>query len=388
MKLSWFIATSSGRVPLRQLSYLDAVLTCDLLMSKPISTPSFTIFPSTSSDPEAYTEGTAKSARDFVMSLVANGRNLELYSGDRYMETVKGKKEEDQEVGVTMYSYEVHISKPKFPIVAKILSTPKSRDAMGKLVKEAACVHNFNLSVKVNAEEDTPPPPPATSATTAAAASALPADMSVMVAMAYSKMQSLERRVVQLESESTRKDKVISSLQKSVVDLHLKLAESNPDDRPPYYAFVYGTLKRGFFNYEKYLGEDAEFGGISSFVTSCKTAKPMKLVVGDFGIPYLLDEQDDDSVQVEGEIFEIDTEKRFHLDYLEGVGEVGDWYDRVKIPVIRDDNGEEQLIDAYISVGARGRVGLNRGVFSTYPMEIHDSEYVNKDGRAVEDEQE
>ena len=117
------------------------------------------------------------------------------------METVKGKKEEDQEVGVTMYSYEVHISKPKFPIVAKILSTPKSRDAMGKLVKEAACVHNFNLSVKVNAEEDTPPPPPATSATTAAAASALPADMSVMVAMAYSKMQSLEHRVVKLESE-------------------------------------------------------------------------------------------------------------------------------------------------------------------------------------------
>ena len=35
----------------------------------------------------------------------------------------------------------------------------------------------------------------------------------------------------------------------------------------------------------------------------------MKLVVGEFGIPYLLDEQDGDSVQVEGEIFEVDTEK-------------------------------------------------------------------------------
>ena len=53
----------------------------------------------------------------------------------------------------------------------------------------------------------------------------------------------------------------------------------------------------------------AEFGGTSSFVTTCKTANPMKLVVGEFGIPYLLDEQDGDSVQVEGEIFEVDTEK-------------------------------------------------------------------------------
>jgi len=32
-------------------------------------------------------------------------------------------------------------------------------------------------------------------------------------------------------------------------------------DPPPYYAFVYGTLKRGYFNYEKYLGDGAEFGG-------------------------------------------------------------------------------------------------------------------------------
>ena len=69
----------------------------------------------------------------------------------------------------------------------------------------------------------------------------------------------------------------------------------------------------------------------------------MKLVIGEFGIPYLLDEEDDSSVQVEGEIFEVDAEKRLHLDYLEGVGEVGDWYDRLKIPVIRDDNGEEQV---------------------------------------------
>ncbi|GMH52656.1 hypothetical protein TrRE_jg7578, partial [Triparma retinervis] len=35
---------------------------------------------------------------------------------------------------------------------------------------------------------------------------------------------------------------------------------------------------------------------------------------------------------------------------------------------------------------ARGLVGLSRGVFNTYTKQIHDSEYINRDGRAVEEE--
>ena len=87
MKLSWFVITSSGRCPLRQMKSAGAgaMLTYyyELQMLKPISTPSFSVFPSTSNAPEAYTQETVKSASNFVLSLEANGRNLELYSGDR-----------------------------------------------------------------------------------------------------------------------------------------------------------------------------------------------------------------------------------------------------------------------------------------------------------------
>eukprot|EP00520_Triparma_pacifica_P001745 CAMPEP_0118635740 /NCGR_PEP_ID=MMETSP0785-20121206/2237_1 /TAXON_ID=91992 /ORGANISM="Bolidomonas pacifica, Strain CCMP 1866" /LENGTH=312 /DNA_ID=CAMNT_0006526793 /DNA_START=249 /DNA_END=1185 /DNA_ORIENTATION=+ len=311
------------------------------------------------------------SARDLKLTFTANGRNVEFYSADRYIETMRGVKGDNGK-----FTYELHVPKPKFPIMAKIMSTPKSRDAGGKLVKEAAVLSSFSLSINVNEVEEAIPSPAArTSSSAAAPLSPLSppfppqAPLTFPPWLRWPTQPSSRRRVTALESESTRKDKVIAGLQKGLVELKVQL--SNDSSLPPYYAFVYGTLKRGYFNYDKYLGEKAEFGGTSSFITTCKTALPMKLVVGDFGIPYLLDEQDDNSVHVEGEMFEIDAEKRLHLDYLEGVDQVGDWYDRVKIPVIRDDSGEQQMIDAYVSVGSRGRVGLSRGVFSTYTKEIH-----------------
>mmetsp|Transcript_16414 Transcript_16414/g.33797 ORF Transcript_16414/g.33797 Transcript_16414/m.33797 type:complete len:395 (+) Transcript_16414:87-1271(+) len=383
--LSWFVVSSEGPHTLSLSSKIYSI-TPTLL---PLKTPYFSIFPSTSNAPKSYTEGTAMSARDLKLTFTANGRNVEFYSADRYIETMRGVKGDNGK-----FTYELHVPKPKFPIMAKIMSTPKSRDAGGKLVKEAAVLSSFSLSINVNEVEEAIPSPAARTSSSAAGPSVSsippvppsgPSDISSLVAMAYSTIQSLERRVTALESESTRKDKVIAGLQKGLVELKVQL--SNDSSLPPYYAFVYGTLKRGYFNYDKYLGEKAEFGGTSSFITTCKTALPMKLVVGDFGIPYLLDEQDDNSVHVEGEMFEIDAEKRLHLDYLEGVDQVGDWYDRVKIPVIRDDSGEQQMIDAYVSVGSRGRVGLSRGVFSTYTKEIHDAEYVNKDGHPLEEEE-
>lgn len=97
------------------------------------------------------------------------------------------------------------------------MSTPKSRDAGGKLVKEAAVLSSFSLSINVNEVEEAIPSPAARTSSSAAGPSVSsippvppsgPSDISSLVAMAYSTIQSLERRVTALESESTRKDKV------------------------------------------------------------------------------------------------------------------------------------------------------------------------------------
>ena len=75
--------------------------------------------------------------------------------------------------------------------------------------------------MNVNSQEDAIPSLAPRGA--AAAASQLPPDVTSMVAMAYSTIQSLERRVTQLESESTRKSKVISALQKGMVELKVQV---------------------------------------------------------------------------------------------------------------------------------------------------------------------
>ena len=63
--------------------------------------------------------------------------------------------------------------------------------------------------------------------------------------------------------------------------------------------FVYGTLKRGFHNH-RLLTESR-----ATFVATAKTRAPMRLVLGEYGIPYLMKEGDA-AGRVPGELWEVD----------------------------------------------------------------------------------
>lgn len=101
--------------------------------------------------------------------------------------------------------------------------------------------------------------------------------------------------------------------------------------------FVYGTLKRGYWNHRSYLG-DAEFIGEG------QTKK--EYAMAGRGVPYLIRSRTY-AAPIRGEVFEFDPSggalKR--LDRLEGA------YDRVR-GVIQMDNGKR--ITAYYYVGRCG----------------------------------
>jgi len=61
---------------------------------------------------------------------------------------------------------------------------------------------------------------------------------------------------------------------------------------------VYGTLKRGFFNNKLIASEGA------AFVKTAKTNRAFPLVVGDFGVPYLLPPRPGEGHRIEGELWE------------------------------------------------------------------------------------
>ena len=74
--------------------------------------------------------------------------------------------------------------------------------------------------------------------------------------------------------------------------------------------FVYGTLKRGFHNH-RLLTESR-----ATFVATAKTRAPMRLVLGEYGIPYLMKEGDA-AGRVPGELWEVDDAGLDALDVLE-----------------------------------------------------------------------
>ncbi|KDO24315.1 hypothetical protein SPRG_10390 [Saprolegnia parasitica CBS 223.65] len=96
-------------------------------------------------------------------------------------------------------------------------------------------------------------------------------------------------------------------------------------------VFVYGTLKRGFFNHDVYL-KPAEEKGKATFRGVATTAGPFPLVVGgDRCVPFLLDIPGE-GVPIQGELYTVDDACLQGLDILEAVA--SGYYKRVKIPVI------------------------------------------------------
>ncbi|KAG3033351.1 hypothetical protein PC121_g3098 [Phytophthora cactorum] len=97
------------------------------------------------------------------------------------------------------------------------------------------------------------------------------------------------------------------------------------------YVFVYGTLKRGLINYERYL-HPAELAGKAEFVGTGLTAcAEFHLVLNpDRSVPCLY-RTHTEGYQVPGEVYLVDADALAALDILEAVKD--NYYLREEIPV-------------------------------------------------------
>lgn len=85
---------------------------------------------------------------------------------------------------------------------------------------------------------------------------------------------------------------------------------------PTAYAFVYGTLKRGFSNY--WLMDDVVAKGHARFLGTARTKQKFPMVCGPYQVPFLID-LPAAGHHVRGELYEVDCHAIERLDDLEGV---------------------------------------------------------------------
>ena len=150
----------------------------------------------------------------------------------------------------------------------------------------------------------------------------------------------------------------------------------------PHRVFVYGTLKRGFYNH-RLLEEKS-----ASFVGTARTRDPMRLVLGEYGIPYLMPEGEA-SGPVVGELWRVDDDALDALDVLEGVDE--GMYVRVRLQLVLDASpGEPEPADVDAFGYVAGAESIARGVgdetcepIPAYDLETHEAAYVPKSRRAA-----
>lgn len=99
--------------------------------------------------------------------------------------------------------------------------------------------------------------------------------------------------------------------------------------------FIYGTLKRGFYFYDRYLGDDK-----STFLGKAFASPDYSLYVD--GQPHMIKEPTDSPVK--GELFQVDEKVLHTLDDLEGHPVI---YKREIIEVY-DEGGDRVLAWAYL----------------------------------------
>eukprot|EP01060_Flectonema_neradi_P034559 TRINITY_DN609_c1_g1_i1.p1 TRINITY_DN609_c1_g1~~TRINITY_DN609_c1_g1_i1.p1 ORF type:complete len:172 (+),score=23.52 TRINITY_DN609_c1_g1_i1:53-517(+) len=130
--------------------------------------------------------------------------------------------------------------------------------------------------------------------------------------------------------------------------------------------FVYGTLKRGMHNYERFLKDKA------TFKCEAETVGKFPLVVDAIGIPYLIGKEGTGH-RVKGEIFEVNDDLLVDLDKLEGHP---DWYERTKRPV-ETPSGIEQIWVYMLPKGPNTEV---TPMFNDYTPEHH-LKYISGENR-------
>ncbi|TMW56807.1 hypothetical protein Poli38472_006817 [Pythium oligandrum] len=103
-------------------------------------------------------------------------------------------------------------------------------------------------------------------------------------------------------------------------------------------VFVYGTLKRGFLNYEDYLKPAVAFGK-AEFLGTGVTAQPAFCLVlrKERQVPCLYrPTQDETGYRVPGEVFRVDEDALKALDILEGVDEASYYREEIDIELTSD----------------------------------------------------
>lgn len=157
---------------------------------------------------------------------------------------------------------------------------------------------------------------------------------------------------------------------------------------PTHAVFVYGTLKRGFYNFDAVM---APFGAGAAFQALARTEARFPLFVDHYRVPYLVN-RPGTGHQITGELFSVDDECLAALDVLEGVA--SGRYERrsIQVEVVSGDDAISpdeplQRADAWfyairdvpeIQLDRRGPQG--RQLLAEYSAEVH-SRYVPKAGR-------
>ena len=117
----------------------------------------------------------------------------------------------------------------------------------------------------------------------------------------------------------------------------------------PTRIFVYGTLKRGYTNYMRYLGVAENHGG-ATFIDHAATKSRFPLVVRPSHMlpatrgPVLMDREGEGHV-IRGELYDMDDRTLAAMDILEGVKD-GYYYKR-KIVCRCEHDGAETEAEAY-----------------------------------------
>ena len=126
-------------------------------------------------------------------------------------------------------------------------------------------------------------------------------------------------------------------------------------------VFVYGTLKRGFPNFDAGGMQDARFIG------RYQSLEPFPLVIGGrWFTPYMIDEPETGH-RVRGELFEVTDSLLSRLDAFESV-HLPDGYHRRSIRIEAEDNGESRPAWAYLRDRAKID-GIHTEPLTEYPLD-------------------
>eukprot|EP00747_Dinoflagellata_sp_TGD_P131647 gnl/TRDRNA2_/TRDRNA2_174992_c0_seq1.p1 gnl/TRDRNA2_/TRDRNA2_174992_c0~~gnl/TRDRNA2_/TRDRNA2_174992_c0_seq1.p1 ORF type:complete len:180 (-),score=25.37 gnl/TRDRNA2_/TRDRNA2_174992_c0_seq1:102-641(-) len=139
-----------------------------------------------------------------------------------------------------------------------------------------------------------------------------------------------------------------------------------------YTIFVYGTLKRGFTNYKRYLGV-AEAAGKAKFLGCAETSESFLLASRATRGPVLMEPQitEAECHRVKGEVYSVDDSTLQAMDLLEGVDK-GNYYRRLVSVCMSGSAGPAEEVEAFAYFHATDPALLCLPSCDAYTVEHHE----------------